>query len=96
MGRLTPSHAFDMRARAMDKALAVGDIAVTLPCVKKKGVEAQKATYNSNEEAIEKSRDPSSGFYQKNYLDICTERSREIGQAAQAVPAIHNRNAFPD
>ena len=33
------SHSFEMRDRAMDKALALGDIAVTLPFIKKKSVE---------------------------------------------------------
>ena len=38
-----PTHTFDLPDRAMDKAMALGDIAVTLPYIKKKGVEALKA-----------------------------------------------------
>jgi hypothetical protein len=34
-----PTHAFELPERAMDKALALGDIPVTLPYVKKKGLE---------------------------------------------------------
>jgi nitrate/TMAO reductase-like tetraheme cytochrome c subunit len=91
-----PTHTFDMPDRAMDKALALGDIAVTLPYIKKKGVEALKASHNSNEEATEKVPGSIVGFYQQNYPDLYTKRSRDINQAAQAVLAIYNRNVFPD
>ena len=90
-----PTHTFDMPDRAMDKALALGDIAVTLPYIKKKGVEALKASYNSNEEAGEKLPGSIIGFYQQNYPDLYTRRSQDINQAAQAVLAIYNRNVFP-
>ena len=79
----------------MDKSLALGDIAVTLPYVKKKGVEALKASYNSNAEATEKLPGSILGFYQQNYPDLYTRRSQDINQAAQAVLAIYNRNVFP-
>lgn len=91
-----PTHTFDMPDRAMDKALALGDIAVTLPYVKKKGMEALKASYNSNEEATDKLPGAIIGFYQQNYPDLYTKRSQDINQAAQAVLAIYNRNVFPD
>jgi hypothetical protein len=38
-----PTHTFDLPDRAMDNTMALGDIAVTLPYIKKKGVEALKA-----------------------------------------------------
>ena len=37
-----PTHTFELPDRAMDKGLSGGDIAVTLPYIKKKGVEALK------------------------------------------------------
>jgi hypothetical protein len=49
MRRLSqPPHPPD---RAIDKALALGDIAVTLPYIKKKDMEALKTSHSSNEEA---------------------------------------------
>ena len=38
-----PTHTFDLPERAMDKALALGDIAVGLPYIKKESVELLKA-----------------------------------------------------
>jgi hypothetical protein len=91
-----PTHTFDPPDRAMDKALALGDIAVTLPYIKKKGVAVLKESYNSNKEASEKLPESIIHFYQQNYPDLYAKRSQDINQAAQAVLAIYNRNVFPD
>jgi len=91
-----PTHTFDLPDRAMDKALALGDIAVTLPYIKKKGVELLKASYNSSQEAADKLPRELVAFYQQNYPDLYAKRSQDINQAGQAVLAIYNRNVFPD
>jgi len=91
-----PTHIFDLPDRAMDKALALGDIAVTLPYIKKKGVAVLKESYNSNKEASEKLPESIIHFYQQNYPDLYAKRSQDINQAAQAVLAIYNQNVFPD
>jgi NapC/NirT cytochrome c family protein len=91
-----PSHTFDLPDRAMDRALALGDIAVTLPFIKKKSVELLKANYATSEEAADKLPRALVNFYQQNYSKVYTERSQDINQAAQAVLAIYNSNVFPD
>jgi len=91
-----PTHTFDLPDRAMDKALALGEIAVTLPYVKKKGVELLKASYNTSQEAADKLPRELVAFYQQNYPELYAKRSQDIGQAALAVLAIYNRNVFPD
>ena len=90
-----PTHTFDLPERAMDKAMALGDIPVTLPYIKKKGVEALKANYGSREEAAEKLPRSIVDFYRENYPDLYGRRSSDIAQAAQEVLAIFNRNVFP-
>jgi nitrate/TMAO reductase-like tetraheme cytochrome c subunit len=90
-----PTHAFDLPDRALDKALALGDIAVTLPYIKKKGLDVLKATYGSAEEATEKLPRALIDYYRQNYPELYSERSRDIDQAAQAVLAIYSRNVFP-
>ncbi len=40
-----PTHAFDLPERALDKAMAGGDIGVTLPFIKKKALEVLKTVY---------------------------------------------------
>jgi hypothetical protein len=91
-----PTHTFDLPERGMDKALALGDIPVTLPFVKKKGVELLKADYHSNEEAAEKLPGALVSFYQQSYPELYTRRTQDIQQAGQAVLRIYNRNVFPD
>ena len=91
-----PTHAFELPERAMDKAMAGGNIAVTLPFIKKKGVEVLKTAYASSEEATDKLPKTVVAYYQQNYPDIYARRSEDIGQAARAVLAIYNRNVFPD
>jgi len=91
-----PTHTFDLPERAMDKALAFGEIPVTLPFIKKKGVEALKASYNTSKEASDKLPGVLISFYRQNYPDLYAKRLQDINQASQAVLAIYNRNVFPD
>ena len=91
-----PTHTFDLPERAVDKALAFGDIPATLPYIKKKSVELLKANYATSAEATAKLPPALAGFYQQNYPDLYAARSQDIHQAGEAVLAIYNRNVFPD
>ena len=53
----------------MDKALARGDIAVTLPYIKKRGTDALKANYRTSKEAADKLPSAIVSFYQTSYPD---------------------------
>jgi hypothetical protein len=91
-----PTHTFDLAERAMDKAIALGDIPVTLPFVKKEGVELLKADYRSTKEATDRLPAALASFYQEKYPDLYARRTQDIQQAGQAVLQIYNRNVFPD
>jgi NapC/NirT cytochrome c family, N-terminal region len=91
-----PTHTFDLPDRAMDKALALGEIPVTLPYIKKKGLELLKTTYRTSDEAADKIPGALEAFYQQNYQELYARRTQDIRQAGQAVLAIYNRNVFPD
>jgi len=91
-----PTHTFDLPERAMDRALALGDIPVTLPFIKKKGVELLKADYPTRKDAAEKLPGALVTFYQQNYPDVHARRTQDIRDAGQAVLAIYNRNVFPE
>jgi len=91
-----PTHAFDLPERAMDRALAGGEISVTLPYVKKKSVELLQVGYGTSEEASAKVPAGLVRFYQENYPQVYAQRARDIEQAGKAVLAIYNRNVFPD
>jgi hypothetical protein len=91
-----PTHAFELPPRAMDKALARGDIAITLPYIKKEGVELLKADYRTRKEAADKLPANLASFYQQHYPDLYAQRAQDINQAGKAVLAIYNRNVFPE
>jgi len=90
-----PTHTFELPERAMDKALALGEIAVSLPFIKRNGVQLLKANYNTSKEASEKIPGDLSSFYRQNYPDLYAKRLYDINQASQAVLAIYNSNVFP-
>jgi NapC/NirT cytochrome c family, N-terminal region len=91
-----PTHAFDLPDRAVDNALARGDIPVTLPYVKKESVELLKASYSTRDEAAVKLPGTFVNFYQKTYPGVYAQRPQDVNHAAKAVLAIYNRNVFPD
>lgn len=91
-----PTHTFDLPERAMDKALGLGNIPVTLPFIKKKGVELLKADYRTNKEASDKLPGTLAAFYQQNYPEVYSRRTQDIMLAGKAILAIYNRNVFPD
>jgi nitrate/TMAO reductase-like tetraheme cytochrome c subunit len=91
-----PTHTFDLPERAMDKALALGDIPVALPYVKKKSMELLTANYPTRSEAAAKLPTELASFYQQNYPDLYRNRSQDIREAGRAVLAIYNRNVFPE
>ena len=91
-----PTHAFYLPERAVDKALALGEIAAGLPYIKKKSVELLRANYATSAEAAARLPPALAAFYQQNYPDLYTARSQDIHQAGEAVLAIYNRNVFPD
>ena len=91
-----PTHAFDVPEKAMDKAMAAGEIAVTLPFIKKKGVELLKADYGTSAAAAVKLPAALVSFYEQTYPEIYAQRAQDIQQAGKAVLAIYSRNVFPD
>ena len=93
---IRPTHNFDSPERGMNNALLRGEIATTLPFVRKEGVELLKTEYGSSEEAAAKLPAAFTDFYRQTYPELYAQRTQDIQQAAQAVLAIYNRNVFPD
>ena len=91
-----PTHTFDLPERAMDKALALGDIPATLPFIKKKSVELLKADYHTSKDAADRLPATLLAFYQQTYPDLYARRTQDIRDAGQAVLAIYKRNVFPE
>ena len=90
------SHAFELPERAVNQALADGQIDASLPFVKKKSMELLKANYLSGDDAAEKIPAALSAFYLQKCADIAARRGSEIHAAGQALAAIYQRNVFAD
>jgi NapC/NirT cytochrome c family, N-terminal region len=90
------THAFDSPERAMDKALARGQLSTSLPYLKKKGLEVLKASYESSEEAARKIPAVIDDYYKEAHPDVYRERKADIEGAGRAVASLYARNVFPD
>ena len=91
-----PTHAFWLPDRALDRALALGELSPRLPFIKKQGLATLQGSYVSSAEAAEKIPVAVRKYYQQNYPEVYTRHTAEIAQAGQAILAIYNRNVFPD
>ncbi len=90
------AHSFEQPDRAVDAALASGEIATGLPFVKKTAVELLKADYKTGAEAQQKIPARLTQFYDEKYPDIARQRIGDIQAAGRAVAGIYGRNVFPD
>ena len=91
-----PTHAFSLPERALDRALATGQVPATLPFIKKQGLAVLQASYGSTEDATRKIPAAIERYYQQAYPDLYAQRRAEVAQAAQAIVAIYTHNVFPD
>jgi hypothetical protein len=90
-----PSHAFELPERALDNAMAAGEVVYNLPGLRPKALEAMKATYSSHAEAEVALPSALIDYYQSEHPDIFQAREQEVRRSAQAVLAIYKRNVFP-
>ncbi|MEO8597484.1 MAG: NapC/NirT family cytochrome c [Candidatus Solibacter sp.] len=91
-----PTHSFDLPERALDKALAAGELPSTLPYIKKKSLEVLKTAYPSRDDAAGKLPAALVEFYRSEHPEVYARRAQDIEAAAKKVLAIYNRNVFPE
>ena len=90
------SHAFELPDRAVNQAMADGQIPPSLPYIKKEGVELLKASYSSGDEAAQNIPAALSTFYLQKYPDAAVKQGAAIHAAGQTLAAIYQRNVFSD
>jgi hypothetical protein len=91
-----PAHAFELPERAVNRAMAAGQISAALPFVKKTGLELLKAEYASQTEGRQKIVEGLRNYYRTEHASIAAQHSGEIDRAAEALASIYARNVFPD
>jgi len=84
------AHVFQRPERAVNQALASGQIDSSLPFVKKESVALLKAGY------AEKIPEALSAFYLKQFPDVASKQGAQIRAAGVALASIYQRNIFSD
>lgn len=88
-----PAHTFQTAEKAIDKAIAHGQIPADLPFVRKKGIELLKAPYASFQEASGQIEAKLALYYQQNYGG--TANAGQVKKAANGLREVYSRNVFP-
>lgn len=91
-----PSHTFQLPERALDEAIANGEIPTSLPFAKKQALELIKADYATQAEGAERIAAGFEKFYAGNHPDVYAKRQEDVRKAAAAVVHIWGRNVFPE
>lgn len=90
-----PTHIYRMPAPELDLAIQDGRIDRSLPWIRREGMKALGASYDSHEAAREGIRTAVRGFYQQGYADRVPEWGPRIDAAADALGDIWCSNVFP-
>lgn len=92
----SPTHAFQMPERAVDKAISENRISQQLPYIKKKAVELLRTDYPDRETATRNLVSGITEFYRNSYPDVYRDHRPLVESAAQQVLKIYLRNVFPE
>jgi hypothetical protein len=91
-----PSHPFAPSAeRAVDDAMAIGEISPKMPFAKREAVAALKQVYPNQQIALDAIAERLRGFYRGNYRGIYDQRRAEVERSVRAAQALYRRNVFP-
>jgi hypothetical protein len=91
-----PTHVFQTPERALDQALASGEISVALPFLKREALAALRANYADRDTAAREIETRLNNFYRTNHAQLFQTDSGKVQGAVAAVQAIYARNVFPE
>jgi hypothetical protein len=91
-----PTHPFSPSPeRAVDAAIAAGELTRSLPYIRREAVAALKVNYPDRPSAEQEIAARLTGFYTSNYAEVAAGRREEIDRAVEAVQRVYGRNVFP-
>jgi NapC/NirT cytochrome c family, N-terminal region len=91
-----PTHAYQLPGRAVNDAMAAGQMNPSLPFLKKTAVELLQHSYPTRQAGLDALPQAFSQFYQKNYPQVWRDKREQVEQAGAALAAIYGRNVFPE
>ncbi len=90
------AHSFELPDRAVDRALASGELNPSLPFAKKTAVALIQAKYASADEAGRKIPAAFEDFYKQKYPQVFAAQQPDITRAGAALIAMYRHNVFPE
>ena len=91
-----PAHRFRLPERALNIALAIGQIDETLPWIKKQGLGILTTEYATTAEAEERIFRGLLDSYEEEHPEVLGDRRFDIEQAGRALVQVYKRNVFPE
>jgi NapC/NirT cytochrome c family, N-terminal region len=92
-----PSHPMAASAeRAVDAVIARGEIARSLPFVRREAVKAVKASYPSETAALDGIAKALRDFYRTGHEHVYMSRRQDVERAVTAAQRVFQRNVFPE
>jgi nitrate/TMAO reductase-like tetraheme cytochrome c subunit len=91
-----PTHDFLLPDRALNRALALGQVDATFPFIKKQGLAVLQANYSSRADAVQKIPSAIETYYKQTYPQVYAQRKADVQRAGNAILAIYNQNVFPE
>jgi hypothetical protein len=92
-----PSHPMAPTAeKAVNSAMAQGEIPKNLPYVRREAVKALKATFATQEAADEGISRALREFYRTQYQQVYMTRRQDVERAVTSAQNVYNRNVFPE
>jgi len=92
-----PSHPMAPTAeKAVNSAMAQGEIPKNLPYVRREAVKALKATFATQEAADEGISRALREFYRTQYQQVYMTRRQDVEKAVTSAQNVYNRNVFPE
>jgi hypothetical protein len=91
-----PTHVLANTAeRAVNAALASGELPADLPFLRREAVAALKAEYPSREEAYARITSAIRSYYEQQHAAVARARQADVDRAVRALQALYGRNVFP-
>ncbi len=91
-----PTHVYQVPGDAVDLAILNGEIDRTLPYIKREGLKAIQAGYDSHEAAEAGIARAIRSFYEENYPEVAASRREAIDAAIAGLVHIYEGNVFPE
>ena len=90
-----PTHTFQLPGRALDQAMARGQVSPELPFIKKEALAALKAKYPDRDTARREIAATLEAFYRKSYPDVYSQKQSLLETSIRGVQTIYLDNIFP-